>query len=354
MADLNFTVNRNGSTPASTYNWQLNADNRGDDYYFESIAYPSDVPGEYIDSFIEETRNGGAQPLVTIPIMGRVATLDLGRTSLAGFPAALGAQQDCDPFWPDACNGVFLNGNFAPSDPSRNSIAPAPNHVEFQQGWVQHLVNMWGTAAGGGLRYYLLDNEPGIWHVAHRDMHPVGATMQEVFDKMRDHALMIKQVDPGAQVVGPEEWNWWGYFYSGFDEWLYANGDDTQPEFNANGPFIPWLLRQFRDYQQNTGLRLLDVLSVHYYPQEGEFEPACPPQDAIERVRNRSTRALWDPNYVEQGCIAAVVRLLPLLKEWVAANYPGTKIALHEYNWGGDAEMSGATAQADILGILGR
>jgi hypothetical protein len=42
------------------------------------------------------------------------------------------------------------------------------------------------------------------------------------------------------------------------------------------------------------------------------------------------------------------------MKKWVAADYPGTKTAITEYNWGGEEHISGAVAQADILGIFGR
>ena len=42
------------------------------------------------------------------------------------------------------------------------------------------------------------------------------------------------------------------------------------------------------------------------------------------------------------------------MKEWVKANYPGTKIGVTEYNWGAEKSISGALAQADILGIFGR
>ena len=34
--------------------------------------------------------------------------------------------------------------------------------------------------------------------------------------------------------------------------------------------------------------------------------------------------------------------------------WPGTPIAITEYNWGAEKSMNGATAQADILGIFGR
>jgi len=46
--------------------------------------------------------------------------------------------------------------------------------------------------------------------------------------------------------------------------------------------------------------------------------------------------------------------LIPRLKNWVAQNYPGTKIGITEYNWGAEKNISGATAQADLLGIFGR
>ncbi|MEZ4616921.1 MAG: hypothetical protein R2867_15650 [Caldilineaceae bacterium] len=49
-----------------------------------------------------------------------------------------------------------------------------------------------------------------------------------------------------------------------------------------------------------------------------------------------------------------VVRLIPRMREWVVANYPGTKLAITEYNWGALDHINGALAQADVLGIFGR
>jgi hypothetical protein len=43
-----------------------------------------------------------------------------------------------------------------------------------------------------------------------------------------------------------------------------------------------------------------------------------------------------------------------MMKAWVANDYPGTKLAIDEYNWGGMESINGALAQADILGIFGR
>jgi hypothetical protein len=70
--------------------------------------------------------------------------------------------------------------------------------------------------------------------------------------------------------------------------------------------------------------------------------------------RNRSTRSLWDPAYVDETWINDKVQLIPRLKNWVNAAYPGTSIGLTEYNWGAENHINGATTQADILGIFGR
>src|SRR5262249_1842696 len=97
--------------------------------------------------------------------------------------------------------------------------------------------------------------------------------------------------------------------------------------------------------------RLLDYFTVHYYPQGGEFGNDV--SSSMQLLRNRSTRSLWDTNYVDATWINSAVQLVPRLKSWVARYYPGTKTGITEYNWGAEGSINGATAQADILGIFG-
>jgi hypothetical protein len=44
--------------------------------------------------------------------------------------------------------------------------------------------------------------------------------------------------------------------------------------------------------------------------------------------------------------------LIPRAKKWIEEYYPGTKLGITEYNWGAEADMSGAIALADSLGIF--
>ncbi len=48
------------------------------------------------------------------------------------------------------------------------------------------------------------------------------------------------------------------------------------------------------------------------------------------------------------------VNLIGRMKTWIADNYPGTKTAITEYNLGAFTDISGALAQADLLGAFGR
>src|SRR5215207_1429158 len=88
LAELNSPLNRHGGNTTSRYNWQLNADNRANDWYYESIAYSSSVAGEGGDSFITSTRAANAQPLLTIPTLGWVAKVGTNRSKLASFSIA--------------------------------------------------------------------------------------------------------------------------------------------------------------------------------------------------------------------------------------------------------------------------
>ncbi len=355
LADLNTPLNRRGGNNTTRYNWQANAENKASDWYFESLPFSSSTPGDEVDQFVSTSKGGNAQPAITIPTIGWVAKLGSGRSRLSSFSIAkYGAQQDSDWQWyPDAGNGVHTNGaNITGNDPNDASVL---TDSTFQQGWVNHLISRWGSAQNGGVRYYILDNEPSLWHGTHRDVHPTGAKMDEIRDKLLDYGAKVKAADPNSVVLGPEEWGWSGYFYSGYDQqWGDAHGWSSLPDRTAhnNWDYLPYLLDQLRQNQASTGQRLLDVFTVHYYPQSGEFSDDT--STATQLLRNQSTRSMWDPNYVDQSWINDKVQLIPRLRNWVNTYYPGTQIGITEYNWGAEGHINGATTQADLYGIFGR
>jgi hypothetical protein len=131
-------------------------------------------------------------------------------------------------------------------------------------------------------------------------------------------------------------------------------GPSLRPDRRMHGdePLVPWYLRKLREYEKDKGIKLLDVLDLHFYPQaNGVYGPAADADTAALRLR--STRSLWDASYKEESWIKDSVRLISRMKEWIAQNYPGLRISIGEYSFGGEQHMSGALALAEALGRFG-
>jgi hypothetical protein len=348
---LNAPLNRSGGNNTSTYSWARNAQNLDADYYFESYPQPGTTPGSAPDSFVRSTKLAGASPMLTVPLIGWAAQLGPNRAILPSFSVAkYGPQCSTDYWFPDAGDGLKTDCQ-TPITGNDPRDAYTIDRIQNEQGWIEHLIKVWGQAGSGGVPYYLMDNEPSIWFSTHRDIHPIGPHADEYLQKTVAFSNMIKTLDLKAQIVAPEEWGWEAYTYSGYDQQYAAeHGYSYYPDFTTeqNGvAYIPWLLQKWK-----AAGHPVDVLSVHFYPQGNEYSNDVTP--ATQLLRNRSTRQLWDPNYASESWIGVPVYLIPRMQGWISANYyAGTPIAITEYNWGAEAYINGATAQADIFGIFG-
>jgi hypothetical protein len=360
-ADLNLPVRRWGGNSTSRYSWQSDFSNTGSDWYFENIPQggnPNTLPnGSAADLFVEQDRRTGTKTIMTVPLMGWVAKSTSPRDHPydCGFKvSAYGAQQSVDPWDADCGNGLHTNGTpITNNDPLSTSMAITPT---FVQGWVNHLVSRYGTAASGGVKYYNLDNEPMLWNSTHRDIHPQPTSYDEMRAQTYAYAAAIKAADPSAQTLGPVEWGWCGYFYSARD----GCGIGVDYQTHGDLPFVAWYLQQLSAYQQNHGVRLLDYLDEHYYVAANGVALSPAGNASTQALRLRSTRSLWDPTYIDESWISDLapggiaVRFIPRMKEWVNTYYTGTKLAITEYNWGALDHINGAVTQADVLGIFGR
>jgi hypothetical protein len=230
---------------------------------------------------------------------------------------------------------------------------PADSQAIYQDEWVYHLVRTFGTAAGGGVRLYAMDNEPDLWDITHTDVQPVQQGYDELCTRFLAYASAVKSVDPSAQVTGPVASGWTGYLYSPRDRGIDNFRSHRERNNHGSEPFLLWFLKQVRAHDQRIGRRTLDILDVHYYPQaEGVFSAST--DTATQARRLRATRALWDPSYVDESWIRRPIRLLPRLRDWIEAGYPGTRIGITEWNFGAERHISGGLAVAETLGIFGR
>ncbi|MBF6591141.1 MAG: hypothetical protein IVW57_11530, partial [Ktedonobacterales bacterium] len=218
-----------------------------------------------------------------------------------------------------------------------------------QDEWIYHLVRRFGRASAGGVKYYAMDNEPELWWYQQTDIKPAQLSYDQMRDIFLEYATAIKDVDPTALIVAPTMWYYFNLFYSPLDRDF-----PSRPDRRAHGdmPFLDWWLSEIRKHDEATGRRTLDVFAMHPYPQGNVYSDDVSPNMAALRLR--STRTLWDPNYTEESWIKDKMRLIPRLRDAIAANYPGTKIGMTEYSWGALGSVNGGLALAEVLGIFGR
>jgi hypothetical protein len=357
------TLNRWGGNPNSRYNWEVgNAWNAARDWEFRNYGQDGDAiaaPSAMADQFVSNNVSHDVASVITVPALGWVARSGNRDRSSTGVPGhggpplgggASGATVDYDPTSNRSATSIASfarkNGPFADPPDTLDSAV-------FQDEWIAHLVSHFRPADAGGIRYYAIDNEPDLWSFTHTDVHPVDPDYDEELSTFLDYAAAIKDVDPGAQILGPTLSGWTGLFYSARDRGTDRYRTHADRRAHGDMPFLPWWLDQVRRHDQQVGRRTLDVLDVHWYPQnDGVF--AGNTDEATNRLRLRSTRSLWDSSYVDESWIGDTVQLIPRLRRWIDQYYPDTRLAIGEWNWGADKTMNGALTIANVLGIFGR
>jgi hypothetical protein len=356
VAKLGITVDRWGGNSTTRYDWTTGIHNTGSDWYFENIPADGSTPAHL--RLIAGDRAAGRHTVLTVPTIGWIPLTDspAKHPYACGFPTdTYPGQQSTDPYDDHCGNGVHGNEHtITGNDPAVTSRAVDQGYVADL---IDDLVSRYGAASAGGVRYIELDNEPSLWDSTHRDVHPDPLTYDELTGRAIAYAKAIKTSDPSAKVVGPSDWGWCAYLYSPADPDHCSAGTDRAA--HGGVPMAAWYLAALKAYQDAHGTRLLDVFDEHYYPQSGVALRDAG-SASLQRKRLRSTRSLWDPTYNDESWISdtapggVAVRLIPRMHAWVDTNYPGTRLGITEYNFGGLESLNGALTQADVLGILGR
>jgi hypothetical protein len=334
------TFSRAGGNRWTAYNWTNNASNAGSDWQFQNdgLLSSSDSPGAALLPTIRNAAAHNAALLITVPMAGYVAADKKGDGDVR--------QSGAD----------YLKTRFRPSLPAKGSAfsltpdpkAPAVYADEFVN-WVRTQCPKAETDPHQPL-FLALDNEPDLWAGTHAEVHPEPPTYEELIKRSVDYAAALKKAAPKALVFGPVNYGWMGFVR--LQDAPDAKGRDFQEVY----------LAELAAAEKSAGHRLLDALDVHWYPEARGggvriSEPGTAPATVAARVQ--APRSLWDATYTEDSWITkdvlhGPINLLPRLREKIAKHYPGTRLAMTEYNYGGGDHISGGIAEADVLGILGR
>jgi hypothetical protein len=347
---------RYGGNRLTGYDWETNASNAGTDYINNSDNYLVDdlpqaeqsVPAIALTTFHDQSLSYGVPyTILTLQMAGYVAADENGPvTASQAAPSSR---------W----NAVVNN---TPG----GAFTAAPNLTDgtvYMDEVLNLLLGKYGPASGPtGVKGYNLDNEPALWPSTHPYLHPAQTTCAEEISKSTALATTIKRMDPAAEVLGPVLYGSESYF-------TFQNAPDWAAAQSSTGFrwFIDYYLDQMSKASGAAGYRLLDVLDLHRYSDEnvsgtGPDQSITSQTDfsdkATDMDRVQAPRVLWDPTYVENSWVqqydSQFLPWIPNIMASINARYPGTKLSFTEYSYGGESDISGGLAQADVLGIYGK
>lgn len=347
--ELGAAAHRWGGNTTTRYNPKLgNAWSTGNDWFWQNVEIDS------WEKFVAKAADKGGRASITVPIMGWVAkdTVSCAFTT-TDFPQ----QEATDSYRPQCGNGKKPDGKTlldAPKDPSAWQVKITPEDVGA---WVAQIRAADEKRGRRVVYQYILDNEPALWDSTHRDVHPEPTTYDELLEKTIAFGTAVRKADPDAIIAGPAEWGWPGYFFSAKDA---KAGFRVKPDRRAHGdePLLAWYLRKLAEHEKQTGVKVLDVLDVHLYPQGDGVQyvnvehgdGAGETDRATNDLRFRTTRSLWDRGYKDESWIDDAVYLIPRMKDLIAENYPGLGFQIGEYNFGAEHHAAGGVALAEALG----
>ncbi len=382
------TINRIGGNRLTGYNWENNASNAGGDWFHHSdfgmATGPNDPSGYAFRGPIQSAAANGNAVLVTVPMAGYVAADGNGtvdETEIAPSPRWKEVVPKKSTIYPGSSLSTRPNmtDGYVFTDELANWVEDfkTPNQPVFYS--LDNEVGLWGEALPSG---WQSGSEPRPWENppvpavppspggrTHPTIHPFNPTFDELRDKTIAHAGAIKDVNPDAIVFGGVGFGWTDFTnLSGAPDAVtnpsHPGGDET-----GEMHYHEWLLQQVHNEEVAQGRKLMDVLDLHWYTEvyaDGQRITGEVATPAAVAARVQATRSLWDPTYVEESWISqwgtwvgspgnnGPIKLLPRVQRDIDDFNPGTKIAITEYNYGGNNHISGAIAQADALGIFGR
>jgi hypothetical protein len=341
-----WTVRRSGGNRTTGYNWENNFSNAGNDYIHNNDLYDitslglpasdASIPGRAVTYVHDQSLAMGAQTIITLQMAGYV--------SADGNGPVTAPETAPSPRWVKVENK------------KPTAFATTPNlgdGVVYMDELVNLLVQKYGPAGSPrGVRFYSLDNEPALWSNTHPRIHPQPVGAAELLSRTISLASAVKAVDPQAQILGPAEYGIQGYYN-------LQNAPDWPARKGGFDWYLDYYLDGMKEAEQTFGRRLLDVLDVHWYPEargDNRITDAAATSAKDADARMQAPRTLWDASYRENSWVQQVLPsflpILPRLQRSIAQYYPGTKLAITEYDFGGKNAISGGLAQADVLGTF--
>lgn len=250
-AGLRF-ARENGGNNATKYNWRKKISSHPDWY---NNVYDRDW--DAVSKMIEQEAPG-MQVMWAFQLLGRVAS----SKNYNFYDWAYNQSR-----WWDGCSQNLAGGgvvNQAGGSKATTNGNPELYTKEWPADSTTAILTHWFGQGGIGLtkenfRYWSMDNEPDIWNGTHDDVMPTQLSADAFMTNYFAVAKKARALYPGIKLCGPvvtNEWQW--YKYAG-------------ENLRIGNQYYCWLeyfIKRAADEEKATGIRVLDVVDIHWYPGE--------------------------------------------------------------------------------------
>ncbi len=241
-----------GGNNSTKYNWRKKLSSHPD-WYNNVYSHDWDVSAR---SLVQKLP--GSQGMFTFPLIGKVA----GNKNNNFNDWAYNSSQ-----WWEGCAQNLAGGGIV--DPSGTHDAlkegnPDLYLVSWPPDSAVGILRHWFGQGGIGLdsnsfRYWSMDNEPEIWEGTHDDVMSDQISAGEFMERYFETAKKARTLYPGIKITGPVPANEW--------QWYNWKGGAIAYQ-GKNYVWLEYFIKRVADEQKATGIRLLDLLDIHFYPHE--------------------------------------------------------------------------------------
>lgn len=294
-----------GGNNSTKYNWRLKISSHPDWYnnvYANDWSFSAKSLQEEIPS---------AQGMWSFQLIGKAAKTNANNFNDWGY--------NNSQWWEGVAQNLAGGGEPKPSGGTK--ALSEGNPELYLQNWTADstilILDHWFNDLGLNkekLQYWSMDNEPEIWNGTHDDVMPAQIPAEEFMQRYFEVAKKARAKHPEIKLLGPVPAN----------EWQWYNWPSAISSGGRNYPWLEYFIKRVAEEQEATGVRLLDVLDIHFYPgstnaaQIVQYHRVYFDRDYVYPEANgvKNVSGSWNPNenkeYILQRC-----------KEWLET-YMGT------------------------------
>ena len=250
-AGLKF-LRESGGNNSTKYNWRKKLSSHPD-WYNNVYAHDWDYAAQSLQTNMPDVKGMWA-----FQLLGYVAKTGAYNFNDWGYN---GSQ-----WWKGVAQNLAGGGTVNP-DPNSTKALVAGDINLYLQPWTADsttaILSQWFDKLGLSkeqFQYWNMDNEPDCWNGTHDDVVTSPMPVEDYIQKYVAVAKKARALFPNIKIVGPvftNEWQWYNW----------QNGDAvTDPITKKKYCWAEYFIKRISEEQQKAGVRLLDVLDFHFYP----------------------------------------------------------------------------------------